>query len=160
MRKLLRDWIELVRSLGAALLEVYRAEASELGDEVKTSFIHLAWAVGFFVLAGMIGFWTLATGIYFLIHLLALWLPLWGAAGVVLLTLVLGILLLVGLGWWRLRRWENPTEVLHRRFAEHRLWLEERLLPPEERGAEAPDRDQSDDGEDAGGEDRGEESQG
>lgn len=138
MRKLLQDWIELVRSLGAALLDVYRAEAEELGDEVKTSFLHLAWAVGFFVVAGMIGFWTLAAGIYFLIHLLALWLPLWGAAGVVLLALVLGILLLVGLGWRRLQRWENPTEVFRRRFVEHRVWLEQRLLPPEERGGGNP----------------------
>lgn len=134
---LIRQWIELFRALGAALLEVYRAEAAELKDDVRKSSIHLAWALGLLVGAGMVGFWTLATGIYFLIQLLALWLPLWGAAGVVLTLLVLTVLILVWLGYRRFRRWENPAETIRRRARSHRQWLEDHLLPDEVDEAEA-----------------------
>lgn len=138
IRESLRAWIELVRSLGAALLEVYRAEAAELKKDLGESSIHLAWGVGLLIAAGMVGFWTLAAGIYFLIHVLALWLPLWGAAGVVLLLLVLTVLTLVWLGYRRFQRWENPAELLGRRVRSHRVWLEEQLLP-EEAGSSAAD---------------------
>lgn len=140
LRESFRSWIELIRSLGAALLEVYRAEAAELKDDVRKSSIHLAWAVGLMIGAGMIGFWTIAALIYFLIQVLALWLPLWGAAGVVLLVLVLTVLTLVWLGTRRLKRWENPVETIGRRVRSHRAWLEDHLLP-EETGADAGDGD-------------------
>jgi len=146
LRESFRGWIELVRSLGAALLEVYRAEAAELKDDVRKSSIHLAWAVGLMIGAGMIGFWTIAAFIYFLIQLLALWLPLWGAAGVVLLVLVLTVLALVWLGTRRLKRWENPVETIGRRVRDHRAWLEDHLLPDEDERSEprtdADDRDE------------------
>lgn len=131
IRASLRGWIELLRSLGAALLEVYRAEAAEIKEDLGKSSVHLAWGVGLMIAAGMVGFWTLAAGIYFLIHVLALWLPLWGAAGVVLLLLVLTVLTLVWLGYRRFQRWENPAELLGRRVRSHRIWMEEELLPEE-----------------------------
>lgn len=134
---MLREWIELIRGLGAALLEVYRAEAAELGSEVRASAKHLAWAAGLFLAAAMIGFWALAAGIYFLIQVLALWLPLWGASGVVLLLLVLTLLVLAGVGIWKLRKWENPAESMRRRLAEHRVWIDEHLLPAEEAPGES-----------------------
>lgn len=127
-----REWIELIRGLGAALLEVYRAEADELKSEVQESSKHLLWAVALFGAAAAIGFWTVAAGIYFLIQVLALWLPLWGASGVALLVLVLTLAILAGVGYWRLRRWENPAAAIRRRLAEHRIWVEEQLLPAEE----------------------------
>lgn len=129
---MLREWIELIRGLGAALLEVYRAEASELGSEVRTSSKHLLWAVALFLAAAAVGFWALAAGIYFLIQVLALWLPLWGASGVVLLALVLTLSTLAGVGVWKLRKWENPAEAFRRRLVEHRVWIDEHLLPAEE----------------------------
>ena len=131
IRESFRGWIELVRSLGGALLEVWRAEAAELKEELGETSIHLAWGVGLMIAAGMVGFWTLAAGIYFVIHLLALWLPLWGAAGVVLLLLALTVLTLVWLGTRRFQRWENPAELVGRRVRSHRAWLEEHLLPEE-----------------------------
>lgn len=131
LRESFRGWIELVRSLGAALLEVYRAEAAELKDDVRKSSIHLAWAAGLLIGAGMLGFWTLATGIYFVIQVLAVWLPLWGATGVVLLVLVLTLLTLVWLGTRRLKRWESPVETIGRRVRDHRAWMEDHLLPEE-----------------------------
>lgn len=131
IRETFRGWIELFRSLGAALLEVYRAEAAELKEDLGKSSVHLLWGVGLMIAAGMVGFWTLAAGIYFLIQVLALWLPLWGATGVVLLLLVLTVLTLVWLGYRRFQRWENPAEMIGRRVRSHREWLEEHLLPDE-----------------------------
>lgn len=132
LRSVLRPWIELVRSLGAALLEVYRAEAEELKTEVRDSTKHLAWAVGLFVAAGMLGFWAVFAALYFAIQVLALWLPMWGAAGVVLAVLVLLILILAFVGLRKLKRWENPAETFKRRLSEHRVWIEQRLLPEDE----------------------------
>lgn len=129
---MLRQWIDLVRSVGAALLEVYRAEAEELKTEVRDSTVQLAWAIGLFVAAGMLGFWAIFAAIYCAIQVLAIWLPLWGAAGVVLGVLVLVILILAFLGLRRLKRWENPAETIKRRLSEHRVWLEQKLLPAEE----------------------------
>lgn len=129
MSDILRQWIELIRSFGASLLEVYKAEAGELKRELLHTSEHLAWALGLFVAAAAVGFWTLAAGIYFAIQVLALWLPLWGASGVVLL-LLLGLIALLGfLGYRRLQKWESPGATLGRRLREHREWLEGSLLP-------------------------------
>ena len=142
MNDMLRQWIELVRSFGASLVEVYKAEAGELKRELLHTSEHLAWALGFFVAAAVVGFWTLAAGIYFAIQLLAIWLPLWGASGVVLL-LLLGVIALLGfLGYRRLQKWESPGATMGRRLQEHREWLEGSLLPPEEPAArEVPGAD-------------------
>jgi hypothetical protein len=141
-----RDWIELIRSLGAALLEVYRAELADLQGEVRDASIHLVWALGLFLGAGVIAFWFVATLVFFVIQLLALWLPLWGAVGVVLLLLVGTVLSLVGLGLRRLKRWENPAETIRRRLTDHRSWLEGEFLGEEDEADDAreDDADQND----------------
>lgn len=123
------DWIELVRSLGAALLEVYRAEASELRSELRSSSKRLAAVAGLFAAAALVVVCLIATLVYFLIQVLALWLPLWGAAGVMVLALAATAVVLVWLGARRFARWEGPGETIRRRFAGHRTWLEDRLLP-------------------------------
>lgn len=127
----MREWIEKFRAVGRALLEVYRAEMAELSAEMAETGRHFAWAAGFLLAAAMVAFWTVAALGYFLIQVLALWLPLWGAAGVVVLLLVLIIALLAFLGYRRLGRCENPTETVRRRLDDHRAWMEGSLLPPE-----------------------------
>jgi hypothetical protein len=131
-----RDWIELIRSLGAALLEVYRAELADLKGDVRDASIHLVWALGLLLGAGVIAFWAVATLVFFVIEMLALWLPLWGAVGVVLLLLVGTVLTLLALGLRRLKRWENPAETVRRRLTDHRSWLEGEFLGEE--GPEEP----------------------
>lgn len=125
------SWSEQFRSLGQALLEVVRAELAELQGELAVTGRQLGIALGLFAAAAVVGFWTVAALIYFLIHLLALWLPLWAAAGVVMLLLLAAIALLGWLGYRRLQRVENPAETVRRRLDDHQDWWRHRMLPQE-----------------------------
>lgn len=130
-------WVDLFRSLGQALLDVFKAELAEAGEDLGTAGRHLGIALGLFAAAAAVGFWTLATFLAFLILVLArLGLPLWGAAGVVTLVLGLVIAVLGWLGMRRLKRVESPVETVRRRLDDHRVWWRERMLLPEEDGLE------------------------
>lgn len=134
-------WIELFRSLGQALVEVYKAELGEVGKDLSTSGRQLGIALGLFAAAAAVGFWTLAALLYFAIQLLArLGLPLWGAAGVVTLVLLILVALLGGLGYRRLQRVESPVRSVRRRFEDHQAWWSERMLPAGERTAPGEQR--------------------
>jgi hypothetical protein len=135
---MMSHWVDLFRSLGQALLDVFKAELAEVGEDLGTAGRHLGVALGLFAAAAAVGFWTLAAFLYFVIQLLArLGLPLWGAAGVVTLVLVLVIALLGWLGYRRLQRVENPVETVRRRLDDHTAWWQERMLTPAEELPEA-----------------------
>ncbi len=124
-------WIELFRGLGQAYLDLLRAEWAAVRRDLARSGKRLAWAAGLFGAAAAVGFWLVATLIYTLVAVLAIWLPQWGAALVVLGLLVLVVAGLALAGVAHLKRVENPAAVVGRRYEDHLDWWDDRLLAEE-----------------------------
>ena len=121
-------WIDLFRSLGESLLEVLRAEAATLQDDLQRSGRHFGVALAFFGGAVVLLFWMIGLLLFTLIALLNIWLQLWAAALIVLALFVAGIAILASLGMRRLRQVENPMETVRRRVDEHLDWWQHSLL--------------------------------
>ena len=124
----MQPWIDLFRSLGEALLEVWRAELATLQDDLSRSGRHLGVALGLFGAAVLVLFWTFGLLLFVLVSLLHIWLPWWGAALVVLALFLIAIAVLALLGRRRLRQVENPVETVRRRVDSHLDWWQHGLL--------------------------------
>jgi hypothetical protein len=151
-----RQWSGTFRALGNAVLSLLKAELEAFEKDVARSTRQAALGIGLFVAAGAFAFWTLGVATYFLIQLLALWLPLWGASLVVtgLFAAVAAVLALVGAR--KLERFENPLGTARRRMDDHIEWWQTRVLvpAPERRvgeGRQAGDVDDDDEDEDETG---------
>jgi len=86
-----------------------------------------------------VGFWLAGVFTYFLIQVIAIWLPAWAAAGVVVLAL---LLLAAGLAWWgwrTLKSIENPVDTVGRRLDDHLDWWEAKLVAEDGGGAGGAD---------------------
>jgi hypothetical protein len=124
----MQPWIDLFRSLGEALLEVWRAELATLQDDLSRSGRHLGVALGLLGAAVLLLFWTVGLLLFVLISLLHIWLPWWGAALVVLALFLTAMAILGRLGLNSLRKVENPMETLRRRVDSHFDWWQHGLL--------------------------------
>ena len=133
----LRGWIELFRSLGQALFEVLRAEAAALGEDFRRSGSQLLRGLALCGGAAAVGFWTLGVVVATLIAVLAIWLPPWAAALIVMALFGATAGLLAALGWRQLRQLETPAASIRRRVEDHLEWWQHRLLA--EPAAGAPD---------------------
>ena len=69
--------------------------------------------------------------------MLALWLPRWGAVGIVFAVFVLGTVLFAMASVARARRIEAPTAMLDRRLRDHTAWWQSRLGAEDEGSAVA-----------------------
>ncbi len=124
----LRGWIELFRSLGQALFEVLRAEAEALGEDLRRSGGKLLRGLALLGGAAAVGFWTLGVLVLVLITVVAIWLPLWAAA-LIVLALFAGVAgVLAALGWCQLRQLESPAATIKQRLDDHLDWWQHRLL--------------------------------
>ena len=124
----MQPWIDLFRSLGEALLEVWRAELATLQDDLSRSGRHLGVALGLFGAAAMLLFWTVGLVLFSLIALLHVWLPWWGSALIVLALFLIAMAILASLGLKRMRKVENPVETVRRRVDSHLDWWQHGLL--------------------------------
>jgi len=150
-----RQWSETFRALGSAILTLLKAELEaferDLGRSAKTA----AFGVALFAAAGAFGFWTLGVATYFLIQLLALWLPLWGASLAV--TLLFGAIaaVLALIGMRKLERFESPLTTARDRIDDHIDWWQRRVLvsgekPALERGRDGESGESDDETDDTG----------
>jgi hypothetical protein len=121
-------WIEMFRSLGQSLLAVLRAEVEALQEDFRRSGRHLAVGVGLLAAAAAIGFWAAGLLLFVLVVVLAIWLPLWGAALVVLGLAALAALLLVTVARRQLRQLESPIDDVKKRVSDHLDWWQNGLL--------------------------------
>lgn len=129
-----QSWSEAFRALGSSVLGLLQAELEALERDLARSGKNAALGVGLFAAAGAFAFWTLGVATYFVVQLLALWLPLWAAALVVTLFFAA---LAGGLAWAGLRkleRFENPLTTARRRLDDHMEWWQDELLEPGARG--------------------------
>lgn len=124
----MQGWIDLFRSLGESLIEVVRAETSALQADLKGSGRHMRAALAFFAAAALLSFWVLGLLIFLVVTLLAEWLPLWGAAGIVLLVFLAVLAALSVLGLRRLKLVENPVDSVKRHVDDHLDWWQNGLL--------------------------------
>jgi len=124
----MQPWIDLFRSLGEALLEVWRAELATLQDDLSRSGRHLGVALGLFGAAVILLFWTVGLILFVLIALLHIWLEWWGAALIVLALFLIAMAVLGRLGLNRIRKVENPMETVRRRVDSHFDWWQHGLL--------------------------------
>ena len=108
-------WIARVQNLGSAYFAVVRAEISAALADLAESGRSLLRAALLFTITLALGFWTVGLLLYFLIEMLALWLPRWGAVGIVFAVFVLGTVLFAMASVARARRIEAPTAMLDRR---------------------------------------------
>ena len=134
--------------LGAAYFAVLRAEIQATMQDLGESGRSLRRAALLFTVALALGFWTVGLLVYFLIEMLTLWLPRWGAVGVVFGLFVLGTVVFAATCVARARRIEAPTATLERRFRDHADWWQTRIAG-EGVAADRPPARLEDDGEDA-----------
>jgi Flp pilus assembly protein TadB len=127
------SWIDLVRSLGGSLIEVLRAEADALKEELASSGRHLG--IGLALLAGAVGilFWTLGALLFTLGAVLAIWLKVWAAALIVVGFFLLVAALLAFLASRQLKRFKNPLESLRQHVEDHLDWWQHTLLREEKK---------------------------
>ena len=119
---------ENAQELGQAALELARAEAAAFSGELRISSraflrILLLFAVCLFIL-----FWALAVLVFVGVEVGALWLPRWAAGLAVLGLLMVAVLAVGGLAWYRLRRLETPMTMARRRFDDHLEWWQRRIV--------------------------------
>ena len=122
------EWKERLLTLREALGELYAAEAEALSRDLAQWGKRFAFSLLLLLAALMLGFWLLAVLVGFVIALLAVWLPVWGAtlATAGLLALVVGGLALWG--WKRLQALGGPIGRVQRRWRDHMDWWQERVF--------------------------------
>ena len=116
------------RALGAALVELVRAELAAILEELQRSARELQRGAVLLAVAAFFGFWTIGALAFAAVEAAALWLPRWGAALAVagLFALVVLVLLLVARA--HLRKVESPARVVGRRLEGHGAWVQDELL--------------------------------
>jgi len=124
----MRGWIEIFRGLGEALLEVLRAEVATLQEDLSRSGRIAGGALALFGVALILLFWILGLLIFSLVAVIAIWLPLWGAALVVLALFLTVAAALSWMGASRMKQVENPLQTFRRRVDDHLDWWQNTLL--------------------------------
>ncbi len=125
-----RRWSDTFRALGSAVLGLLKAELEAFEQDVARSTKQAAIGIALFGAAAAFAFWTLGVATYFLIQLVALWLPLWGASLAVTLLFLVVVAVLALLGARRLRRWQNPLSTARDRMDDHIAWWQDRVFAP------------------------------
>ena len=139
MRRLVAGWADAARSVGSALLDVWQAEASALGQDFARSGRELRGGLILVAVAVTVGFWTVGVGLWAVIEILTLRLSGWQAA---LIVFAAGALATTLAGWLarrRLKRIEAPLEAVKRRGQEHVEWWQQTVLPGLGAGKRADD---------------------
>lgn len=121
-------WIEMFRGLGESLLEVLRAEVATLQEDLSRSGRIAGGALALLGVALILLFWIVGLLLFVLVTVLAIWLPLWGAALVVLGLFLAVAGVLAGLGVKRMKQVENPVNTFRRRVEDHLDWWQNTLL--------------------------------
>lgn len=128
MRRKIDKVSDDIAVLGAAGLDLARAEMAALSEELRLTGRELLRVVVVVAICFCLLFWAIAVLVFTGVEVAALWLPQWLAALLVfgLLLLVAGILGLVARKRWR--SLESPGRTVRRRLDEHREWWRRRIV--------------------------------
>jgi cytochrome c biogenesis protein CcdA len=120
-------WLARLQNLGSAYFAVLRAEVGAALQDLSASGRSLLRAAVLFTVTLALGFWTVGLLVYFMIEMLALWLPRWGAVGIVFALFLLGTVAFAAASVSRARAIEAPTAMLERRWRDHSAWWQGRI---------------------------------
>ena len=120
-------WLARLQNLGSAYFAVLRAEVGAALQDLSASGRSLLRAAVLFTVTLALGFWTVGLLVYFMIEMLALWLPRWGAVGIVFALFGLGTVAFALASVSRARSIEAPTAMLERRLRDHSAWWQGRI---------------------------------
>lgn len=120
-----------VQSVGQSVVEVVRAEVHSLLDDFQHTGRGLTFVLALAVAALILAFWAAGVGVAALVALIALRLPVWAAAGIVFLTLMLAAGILLGWGWMKMKELETPTQTVRRHVDDHLGWWRGQLAEEE-----------------------------
>ncbi len=123
-------WLARAQNLGSAFFAVLRAELAAAIRDLSESGRGLLRAGLLLTVSVALGFWTVGLLVYFLIEMLALRLPRWGAVGIVFGLFLLGTVLFALACVARARRIETPAAILDRRFRDHAAWWQQKIAGP------------------------------
>lgn len=124
----MQAWIDLFRSLGDSLVEVWRAEMANLQGDLERSGRHFGMALAFLGAAAVLFFWIVGLVLFAMIAILYIWLELWAAALIVLGLFLIPAGILVWLGVRRMGQVENPVATVRKRVDNHLDWWQHGLL--------------------------------
>ncbi len=127
----MRPWLDELRALGAAFLDVLAAEGEALREDVTLSARRLGVALALFGAAAAVAFWLVAALCFVLVAVLLVWLPLWATALILVGLLLVATAALAWAATRRLRQFEGPATTVKRRLADHLGWWRESLLREE-----------------------------
>lgn len=115
-------WTELVRELGVSVIDLLRAESRALQADLGRSGKRAGIGIGLIITAAALAFWALGVATIAAIAIVAIWLPVWGAALAVLGLFVVLVVLLVFFGSRELRSVESPGVTVARHVDDLRAW--------------------------------------
>lgn len=140
---ILRRWRDLFASLGESLIDVAEAEVAALKQDLRDTGRRFSIAVAIAVVAAILAFWAIGATGFVIYQVLAIWLPGWGAASIVLGILLLVTLILGMIARRYLRDLEAPIDTVKRRVDNHLEWWQSNLLIPEDHDERSEISDQS-----------------
>ncbi|MDY7094498.1 MAG: phage holin family protein [Acidobacteriota bacterium] len=120
-----------VQSLGQSVVEVVRAEVHSLLDDFQHTGRGLTMVLALATAALILIFWAAGVGTAALVALIAVRLPVWAAAGIVFLVLMLSAGILLGWGWMKMKKLETPTQTVRRHVDDHLGWWRGQLVEEE-----------------------------
>ena len=123
-----RGWSDLLRSLGQSVIEVVRAEATALREDLAESGRRVTVAGGLAAVAAFCLFWAVGAAGFAAHQILVSWLPGWAAALIVLAVFILLGLIFALLARRRLMAIEVPADTVRRRMEDHVAWWQGELL--------------------------------
>jgi membrane protein len=130
----MKEWLELLRHLGDAVLDLIAAEATALTGDLRRGGRQALGALLFAAVAGVLGVlaWCLLT--LALVWGLATVVDPWLAALLVGAVYVVGAIACAAAARRRFRKIEPPVDVVRRRWEEQSTWFRNRILalPPEQ----------------------------
>jgi hypothetical protein len=130
-------WGELLGRIGRSAVDLWRAELLALRGELGESGRVLVRAVLLAAVGGFLAFWTLGLMFTAVVAALALVLPLWAAAGIVLVITGVAAYLVWRAARERFLELESPWITMKRRVSDHAEWWQDQMLPPPDEGDEA-----------------------
>lgn len=126
------SWVELVRAVWTAALDVLKAEAEVLGQEWQRFARHLAAALACFALVVIASLYVVELLVQGAVEgVRATWPTLGWTAPLVVAGAIFVVMLVVGgIGALVLRRVDPPTRSARRRFDDHVTWWRTTVLDP------------------------------
>lgn len=117
-----RGFADQSRELMSDLAGLLEAEIREIRKELSKVWRGLGWVAGLAGAAIFLLFWVVALAGATLTLVVARWLPLWAAALSVLLFFLLVAAVLLAIAWSRVKRMDNPVDIVFRRLQDHLDW--------------------------------------